>query len=192
MVADKLNNTRYLSHFRSIHRGQYFTEMKTTTVRKLLPEAWGFICPVHTPDGAPCGLLNHITLSCAPLAFEEMDMKESFNEFKALCTKLGMNPVQTDFNLVSPASHLPVMLDGLLLGYVDPELAPTFANALRAIKVKKEMVEVVPMTLEIAYLAPGRHSKLEKPKEMEGTREKNYYFPGIFLSAQVSRFVRPV
>jgi DNA-directed RNA polymerase I subunit RPA2 len=42
IVADKLNNHRYLSHFRSIHRGQYFTEMKTTTVRKLLPEAWGF------------------------------------------------------------------------------------------------------------------------------------------------------
>ena len=68
IVADKLNNHRYLSHFRSIHRGQYFAEMKTTTVRKLLPEAWGFLCPVHTPDGGPCGLLNHITNSCVPLA----------------------------------------------------------------------------------------------------------------------------
>lgn len=36
-------------------------EMRTTDVRKLRPEAWGFICPVHTPDGAPCGLLNHVT-----------------------------------------------------------------------------------------------------------------------------------
>jgi DNA-directed RNA polymerase I subunit RPA2 len=61
---------RYLSHFRSIHRGQYFTEMKTTTVRKLLPESWGFICPVHTPDGGSCGLLNHISLACIPLASE--------------------------------------------------------------------------------------------------------------------------
>lgn len=39
-------------------------EMRTTDVRKLRPEAWGFICPVHTPDGAPCGLLNHLTASC--------------------------------------------------------------------------------------------------------------------------------
>ena len=76
IVADKLNNHRYLSHFRSIHRGQYFAEMKTTTVRKLLPEAWGFLCPVHTPDGHPCGLLNHITLSCVPVASEEKNMKE--------------------------------------------------------------------------------------------------------------------
>jgi DNA-directed RNA polymerase I subunit RPA2 len=67
VIADKLNNMRYLSHFRSIHRGAYFAEMKTTTVRKLLPESWGFICPVHTPDGGPCGLLNHIAKLCRPL-----------------------------------------------------------------------------------------------------------------------------
>ena len=36
---------------RAIHRGSFFTEMRTTDVRKLRPEAWGFICPVHTPDG---------------------------------------------------------------------------------------------------------------------------------------------
>ncbi len=64
VVADKLNFNRYISHFRSIHRGQFFTTMKTTTVRKLLPEAWGFLCPVHTPDGGPCGLLNHLSHSC--------------------------------------------------------------------------------------------------------------------------------
>lgn len=64
IVAEKLNHLRYLSHFRSVHRGAFFAELKTTTVRKLLPEAWGFLCPVHTPDGAPCGLLNHLSASC--------------------------------------------------------------------------------------------------------------------------------
>jgi len=41
IVADKLNFLRYLSHFRCVHRGAFFSQMKTTTVRKLLPEAWG-------------------------------------------------------------------------------------------------------------------------------------------------------
>lgn len=41
IVAEKLNWLRYISHFRSIHRGAFFAELKTTTVRKLLPEAWG-------------------------------------------------------------------------------------------------------------------------------------------------------
>ena len=31
IVAEKLNFLRYLSHFRSIHRGAYFQELRTTT-----------------------------------------------------------------------------------------------------------------------------------------------------------------
>lgn len=61
VVADKLNFIRYLSHFRCVHRGASFAKMRTTSVRKLLPESWGFLCPVHTPDGEPCGLMNHMT-----------------------------------------------------------------------------------------------------------------------------------
>ena len=62
--TEKINFYRFLAHFRCVHRGAYFTEMRTTAVRKLLPEAWGFLCPVHTPDGTPCGLLNHLAASC--------------------------------------------------------------------------------------------------------------------------------
>lgn len=64
VVGDKLNFIRYLSHFRCIHRGAAFSQMRTTTVRKLLPESWGFLCPVDTPDGEPCGLMNHMTALC--------------------------------------------------------------------------------------------------------------------------------
>lgn len=64
VVADKLNFIRYLSHFRCVHRGADFAKMRTTAVRKLLPESWGFLCPVHTPDGEPCGLMNHLTAVC--------------------------------------------------------------------------------------------------------------------------------
>ena len=24
----------------------------------------GFLCPVHTPDGTPCGLMNHLSATC--------------------------------------------------------------------------------------------------------------------------------
>ena len=85
IVADKLNILRYISHFRCVHRGAYFAEMKTTAVRKLLPEAWGFICPVHTPDGAPCGLLNHLTRHCTPQTKPE-DARET--AYVLCCTAL--------------------------------------------------------------------------------------------------------
>ena len=41
VVAEKLNWQRFISHFRAIHRGAFFADLKTTTVRKLLPESWG-------------------------------------------------------------------------------------------------------------------------------------------------------
>ena len=63
IVAEKLNWMRYISHFRSIHRGAFFAELKTTTVRKLLPEAWGTptssllwsLPPITVPVPAPSG-----------------------------------------------------------------------------------------------------------------------------------------
>ncbi|CAA9998924.1 unnamed protein product [Nesidiocoris tenuis] len=64
IIAENINRMRYMSHFRAVHRGAFFTTMRTTEARQLLPDAWGFICPVHTPDGAPCGLLNHLTKDC--------------------------------------------------------------------------------------------------------------------------------
>lgn len=68
LILHDLPPHRYLSHFRAIHRGAYFAQLRTTTVRKLLPESWGFLCPVHTPDGSPCGLLNHFTAMCQVVA----------------------------------------------------------------------------------------------------------------------------
>ena len=44
IVAERLNYFRYIAHYRSVHRGQFFTTMKTTDVRKLLPESFGFFC----------------------------------------------------------------------------------------------------------------------------------------------------
>lgn len=67
VLAERLNFFRFVSHFQSVHRGAFFSEMKTTTVRKLLPESFGFLCPVHTPDGAPCGLLNHLAAAASVL-----------------------------------------------------------------------------------------------------------------------------
>lgn len=60
VTAEKINFARFYSHFRCIHRGAFFLEMRSTGPRKLATASWGFICPVHTPDGPPCGLLNHL------------------------------------------------------------------------------------------------------------------------------------
>jgi DNA-directed RNA polymerase beta subunit len=48
VVAEKLNWLRYFSHFRCVHRGAFFATMKTTAVRKLMPESWGALIQLST------------------------------------------------------------------------------------------------------------------------------------------------
>ncbi|GJZ54427.1 probable inactive ATP-dependent zinc metalloprotease FTSHI 5, chloroplastic [Tanacetum coccineum] len=63
---EKLIFLSFLSHFRVVLRGSSLAGLRTTSVRKLLPESWGFVCP----DGAPCRLLNHMTASCRRYHFK--------------------------------------------------------------------------------------------------------------------------
>lgn len=90
--------------------------MKTTTVRKLLPEGWGFLCPVHTPDGAPCGLLNHITISCMPLTYEAFDA-DKHHDIEEICRDYGMISF-SDFNYLDPIHAYPILINGRFVGYV--------------------------------------------------------------------------
>lgn len=170
IVAEKLNFLRYLSHFRSVHRGQFFSEMKTTAVRKLLPENWGFLCPVHTPDGAPCGLLNHFAANCL-LVTRPGDAPH----LPTLLSALGMTPSHGAGATALPHNYLPVVLDGKLLGGVHPRMAQQLADELRLLKVNGE--RGVPAELEIAAVMPGRGGGC---------------YPGIYLFLCSARMLRPV
>ena len=72
IVAEKLNWQRYISHFRCIHRGAFFAQLKTTTVRKLLPESWGefFFCFVFSRRAVLTPVLFKVlyALSTLPMA----------------------------------------------------------------------------------------------------------------------------
>lgn len=167
IVAEKLNFYRYISHFRCVHRGAFFAELKTTAVRKLLPESWGFLCPVHTPDGAPCGLLNHFTHTCR-LITRTLDA----STIPALLTELGM------VSPISPAidgrKDVVVQLDGCILGYASPRLAQQMAAALRV--WKSEEAFGVPHDLEVGFVPTSKGGQ----------------FPGLYLFSGRSRMMRSV
>uniref|UniRef100_A0A8C3XKP9 DNA-directed RNA polymerase subunit beta n=1 Tax=Chelydra serpentina TaxID=8475 RepID=A0A8C3XKP9_CHESE len=169
VVADKLNFIRYLSHFRCVHRGAAFAKMRTTTVRKLLPESWGFLCPVHTPDGEPCGLLNHITTVC------EIVTQSAYTlSLPPLLCSLGVTPV--DGTPSQPyAECYPVTLDGSLVGWVEKDMAPRIADTLRHFKVMQE--KKIPAWTEVVLIP------------MTG---KPSLYPGLFIFTTPCRMVRPV
>lgn len=121
VVAERLNFYRFLSHFRCVSRGAFFATVKITTVRKLRPESWGFFCPVHTPDGAPCGLLNHLAHS-ACIVFRNEDFDPTF------LFRLGMVECRIGMFM---KNTFPVALDGRVVGYAPEHLAAGIARAAR-------------------------------------------------------------
>ncbi|KAL8756118.1 MAG: hypothetical protein Q9184_004598 [Pyrenodesmia sp. 2 TL-2023] len=165
VVAEKINFYRFISHFRMVHRGSFFAELKTTTVRKLLPESWGFLCPVHTPDGAPCGLLNHLAHKCK-ITTSDLDV----TSLPSLLAGLGVS----DMSSSSVDEKLAVQLDGRLLGFCSPKQAHAVADTLRYWKVQHS--HEVPVGLEIGYIP----------------NSKGGQYPGIYLFSQASRMIRPV
>nr|XP_060610452.1 DNA-directed RNA polymerase I subunit RPA2-like [Anolis sagrei ordinatus] len=169
VMADKLNFVRYLSHFRCVHRGADFIKMRTTTVRKLLPESWGFLCPVHTPDGEPCGLMNHLTAPC-----EIVTQSLYTTSLPSLLCSLGVTPIDGVPN--QPYSECyPVTLDGSLVGWIEKDLAPGIVETLRHCKAMQE--KKVPVWTEVV-LVP-----------MTG---KPSLYPGLFLFTTPCRMMRPV
>ncbi|KAI5797927.1 hypothetical protein DFH27DRAFT_515102 [Peziza echinospora] len=167
VVAEKINFYRFISHFRMVHRGAFFAQLKTTTVRKLLPESWGFLCPVHTPDGSPCGLLNHLAHKC-----------------RITTTVIDTAPVRKALSylgVVSPAtSPLPrsatmcVQIDGCIVGWCSPKQAKLVSDTLRFWKV--EGTHDIPLDLEIGYVPVSNGGQ----------------YPGIYLFGQQARMLRPV
>lgn len=165
VVAEKINFYRFISHFRMVHRGAYFAQMKTTTVRKLLPESWGFLCPVHTPDGAPCGLLNHLAHKCR-VTTDNLDVAA----LPQLLARLGVS----HFYSASLDENVVVQLNGRILGYCSPKQAHAIGDTLRFWKV--EGSHQVPRELEIGYVPNSRGGQ----------------YPGVYIFSQASRMIRPV
>lgn len=168
IVAEKLNYLRFLSHFRSIHRGAFFAEIKTTTVRKLQPDAWGFLCPVHTPDGAPCGLLNHLSHTCRIVV--SAPPCEEVEALTPLLVALGCLPVERCGIL--PRDAYPVLIDGRWALNVKSDAIVSVARELRILKAKGSTPEM----LEVAAI----------PSSSGGL------YPGLYLFTGTTRLMRPV
>ncbi len=168
--AENINRMRYMSHFRAVHRGSYFVEMRTTEARQLLPDAWGFICPVHTPDGSPCGLLNHLTVDC--VASKDIMHLKIISEIPMLLAELGMVPIDSlmAFNL---EDYYTVMLEGCVIGYLKIDRAVQVTNYLRGLKIEGKKL---PQETEIVLVQ----------KKMLGQ------YPGLFLFVGSARMMRPV
>ncbi|GMM31362.1 DNA-directed RNA polymerase I core subunit [Martiniozyma asiatica (nom. inval.)] len=168
VVAEKINFHRFIAHFRMVHRGSFFAQLKTTAVRKLLPESWGFLCPVHTPDGSPCGLLNHLSHKCE-IKTEESDV----SDVPIALYQLGVKPTHASTAIAGP-NVCCVQLNGKIIGFTSHSQGKIIADTLRYWKV--EGTHNIPLDLEIGYVPPSGHGQ----------------YPGLYLFGGRARMIRPV
>lgn len=127
----------------------------------------GFLCPVHTPDGSPCGLLNHLSRTCrivtAPLATAHIP---------ALLATHGMTQAFTPS--VDGRRNLCVQLDGRLIGWAPAAVLKQLAMSLRIWKTEGKYS--IPLDLEIGFVPVSKGGQ----------------YPGLYLFASRARMMRPV
>jgi DNA-directed RNA polymerase I subunit RPA2 len=128
---------------------------------------------VHTPDGSPCGLLNHLAAVCSVIV-DAPDALETRKCLSVLLAANGMLPASPSLATPPPPLYLPVLLDGTVIGSVRATGAHTLVTVLRLCKVHTD--SEVPPSLEVALI----------PFTDGGP------YPGLYLFSSAARFARPV
>lgn len=146
--------------------------MRTTEARQLLPDAWGFICPVHTPDGSPCGLLNHLTIDC--LVSDSPD-KTLVENIPNILVNLGMVPLNT--MKINYKKHFVVMLEGRVIGHLNKSMAEQICVELRLLKIEGKQM---PKFTEIV-LVPDIKVLLQSNRFLLFSQLNSFDFPHILI-----------
>ena len=133
----------------------------------------GFLCPVHTPDGAPCGLLNHLSHTC-----KAVTQSPDVSGLPQLLISLGLAPMLPGYDCSMAASDdqemLCVQLDGKILGWCTAKFCRRLAALLREWRAHGD--KGVAPNLEVGYVP----------------RSNGGQFPGLYLFSSVARMTRPV
>ena len=164
---ERLNFGRFISYFRSVHRGKFLSEIRGTAGRKLFPQSWGFICPVHTPDGVLCGILNHLSCSVVISLCNPIEKKY----FENLLIRNGLDKKKNFKNVFSNV----ILLDGKVLGFEKDCYLTWLVDKLRAEKVSK--TGIIPIGTEIVYIS---------------TKNLKSGFPMCMCMSEEGRPMRPI
>lgn len=121
---------------------------------------------MHTPDGAPCGLLNHLSHKCK-ITTTALDV----SGLPELIMSLGVSPA----SITPTIRHTScVQVDGRIIGWCTDALAKHVSEVLRLWKVTGQ--HKVPLDLEIGYVPTSNGGQ----------------YPGLYLFSTQARMTRPV
>ncbi|OAY72747.1 DNA-directed RNA polymerase I subunit 2 [Ananas comosus] len=194
--AERLNYCRFIAHFRSVHRGASFAKMRTTSVRKLLPEyviSFSCLCKCLLPS---YNIENYFQILGVPLPsshtgwgalwfaepydfylLSDGKIKDFLKIRMSILTVLvgiGMTPLTPKLERAGPPEVLHVLLDGCVVGSIASGKVEKAVAHLRSLKLFA--VSGIPEDLEVGYV----------PLSLGGA------YPGLYLFSNPARFLRPV
>eukprot|EP00746_Dinoflagellata_sp_MGD_P158454 gnl/MRDRNA2_/MRDRNA2_86477_c0_seq1.p1 gnl/MRDRNA2_/MRDRNA2_86477_c0~~gnl/MRDRNA2_/MRDRNA2_86477_c0_seq1.p1 ORF type:complete len:1158 (-),score=-4.77 gnl/MRDRNA2_/MRDRNA2_86477_c0_seq1:55-3315(-) len=185
VAAERFNFYRFISHFRSFHKGSKFTDVRETSIRRVFPDMWGFVCPVDTPDGIPCGLLNHLTPNARVVEYSDIDETRN-HEILSMLIDSGMTAFR-HFRHTSPLNHLiMVTLDGRLCGYFQLRQLESVIYKLRLAKSIDLCFQNIGEKSMRRYKIPWHTEVVYIPYEQFSS------YPSITIFTTEGRIVRPI
>lgn len=168
-LSGRINYWEFASHFYSVSRGAFFSNLKITSVRKLQPESFGFFCPINTPDGSLCGLLTYLTQQC------EITCSKYIFDTNILY-QLGVSFINLNNNMI------PVFYNGKIMGYTSYpiKLIEDLRNYRCKNKLKIEIVyefgdkidEIISICDDISLLIRKVWNKKNNMEEYIGIKEQ--------------------
>ena len=211
VVVERINQFRFLEQFRATHRGKTIQEMRTTTPRRYQMDGWGFLCIVHTPDGGPCGVMNHLTYptqivsgltAAGRLSVKGVICKTLKKKFGASGGYVSLADTTNELS----KTRYPVMLDSELIGYISEEYlaANKLVHNMDSIKKNvgtfmRELREKgsVPNEVEIVSVDPkwvySQQSLTGVTRDVDDvTRKAPKLFPGLYMFTGPGRLSRPI
>ncbi|CAL1288300.1 unnamed protein product [Larinioides sclopetarius] len=137
-------------------------------MRKFYPESWGFLCPVHTPEGENIGLYNHLSLGCDIVSLNSATLDGK------LLHKLGVLPFYDPITYCN-FNKSPVVVDGQMLGWINKKSILSIVQQLQFLRSKGN--SCIPDSTEIVPILEGDLGNL---------------FPGLYIFSTPCRFIRQI
>ena len=209
VMADHLNFFRFFEQMRVLHRGKRVADMRSSEVRKFPCEAFGFLCMVHSPDGADCGVLNHMTIpTIVTTSMTTRDRRKLQKCLDSFPTLIAPNsPVEETKQCV------PVILEGEVVGYVPLRDGQRLVQTLRKLKMydvrealshyppnseeaRSLKAGIVPRStittlhqMECIFVAPNSAEFL---KDAEVAKSMHSMHAGVYIFTANGRLMRPI
>ena len=186
VMAEHLNFFRFFEQLKCLHRGKTIADMRSSDVRKYPPEAYGFICMVHSPDGEDCGVLNHMSISTiVASSMQQHDYLKLQKWIDEACPNLRYH---TDTSITDRFhATVPLWVEGNVIGYLTEKEA---ASATEYLRDKKSLKDAASVTL--SGLVLRRKVKPLNTIEIVNIPRGGKDPAGLYIFAENGRLMRPI